>query len=117
MAGTVRRFEAIVAALGVLGAVGGVWWYLQDTKLRDEQWLKEDIEWNAIQIEKLEDIVLRQTVIQTELATQTLRLAAIEGRIKTLAVDHKMVLQSVHQASSGIALSLGRHEGSHEAKE
>ena len=98
-------------------AVGGVWWYLQDTKLRDEQWLKEDIAWNAIQIEKLEDIVLRQTVIQTELATQTLRLAEIEGRIKTLAVDHKMILQSVHQASEGIALSLGRHEGRHEAEE
>lgn len=121
----IKWFGLVLAVGSGLTAVGSVWWYLQDQKLRDEEWLRNDIVWNGNQISKLESIIGRQAEITEELATQTLRLAEIENQIirhwdqreqrfEEIESEHKLVLQAIYSMGADIREAIGRHEGHHD---
>ena len=109
----------------MLATAFGVWWYLQDQKLRDELWLEEDVKWNAALIKGNKEIMERQSEITEELATQTLRLTEIDAlinrqwqqgrqRFESLENDNKLLLQAIYQMNADIATVLGRHQGHHD---
>ena len=117
---------AIFTILSALIAVGGIWWYFQDTKLRDEQWLLDDIRWNAEQLQKMEDIILRQTSIQGELATQSLQLRETielinrhwqqrEQRFEELEMEHARLTDRMDHYNETFQFQMGLLIGQRES--
>ena len=45
----VKWLGIAIAILSAMSAIGTVWWFFQDQKLRDEIWFEADTEWNAEQ--------------------------------------------------------------------
>ena len=96
--------------------MGGVWWYLQESQLREEQWLKSDIAWNTTQIEKLESIVSRQAEIRKELATQSLMLKETLEKFAELGVEHADIVDKMDRFNQNFSYRMGLHNGKHSAK-
>ena len=90
-----------VIVSGVLWSVVTFWWDQQAQALRDEQWLRDDIKWNAEQIAKMDAITV-------ELATQTVRLSEIE----TLA---KRIIDRQDRFNQKFQYQMGLHNGKHDA--
>lgn len=113
-----------VTALSLAAGAGGVWWYLQEDKLLNERWYKDDQKWNAEQLARMSDILLRQEAISKEMATQTLRLDDInklinthweqrEQRFEELETEHKLLMKSISDVRAEVAYRLGIHVGKH----
>ena len=100
----------VIAVLSAFSAIGTVWWFFQDQKLRDEIWLQEDIEWNAEQMEKHEQISRRQFEILDNLSSKDVRLKEIDDRLKELGRGQLAILESLAKTREAIA----RHQGHHD---
>ena len=121
----IKWFSIITATLTALVFVGGVWWYFQDEKLRNEQWFVEDTQWNISQLEKLDFIISTQADIKQELSIQRQLLIDIrefqsiisdhsEDSFEELEVEHQNMTEAIWQSYAGIFRILGKHEGLHE---
>ena len=100
----------IITAMGVLAASVGVVWYFREQNLRDELWLREDIDWNAEQAIKHEEIIRRQFEILDNLNSKDIRLEGIADRITQLERGQLSVLESLAKTREAIARHQGRHD-------
>ena len=115
-----RWIGAGLTVAGALSLVGGVFWFLLDSTARDEQWLELDKSWNEESLGRLQSILHRQSDIQKELATQTLRLAEIEGLINRHWTERRDGFEELESEHKDVMIELGRlgysfgvHEGAH----
>ena len=116
------------AVLSLLGLASTVVWYFEDDRVRQIQWLKDDVQWNESQISSLAAILERQEEIQRELATQTLRLDALdvlinrhwkqrEDRFEELELLHTNLLTLLAERFADFSYRMGKHDGRHHAGE
>ena len=124
----VKWLGIVIAVLSAFSAIGTVWWYFQDQKLRDELWFQEDIEWNADQTVKHEQITRRQFEILDNLSSKDVRLQEIDDRIKEVEVlinrhwqQREDRFEELERGQLGILESLAktreaiaRHQGHHD---
>ena len=100
----------IITAIGVLTASAGTWWYFHEQGLRDELWFREDVDWNAEQTIKHEEIIRKQFEMLDNLNSKDIRLEGIDDRIKQLERGQFSILESLAKTREAIA----RHQGHHD---
>ena len=106
----VKWLGIAIAILSAMSAIGTVWWFFQDQKLRDEIWFEADTEWNAEQADKQEQIVRRQFEILDNLTSKDVRLQEIDDRLKEIGRVQLSILESLAKTREAIA----RHQGHHD---
>ena len=95
------------AILTVLGFGATVLWYFENDRVRQTQWLRDDVQWNEELHFNLSAILARQEQIQRELATQTLRLDSIEDNQANLR-------DAIATSNDDLNYRLGFHRGAQE---
>ena len=103
--------------LGVVSTLGAVWWFLQSDKLLNEGWLREDREWNAEQLERLEHIEMVQGTLDARLALIQAQLVDViaeqQERFEELESGQRDMLFAIATSSDDLNHRVGVHTGFH----
>lgn len=112
----------IITVFGVLGSVGGLYWYFNDERIRNIEWNEDDVRWNNRQREDHKILITRQQEIKKELATQSVKLDELhtlirdhwkqrEDRFEELETEHKAIISTISTANDDLNFRLGFHAG------
>lgn len=102
---TIIKWLSIAVGIITLASIAtGIGWFLQDQKTRDETWFREDIEWNAELLTKLDTVIQNQNLIIGQQGLISLRLEEVEE-------DQRQLLKMAYQLGYDVASAIGRREG------
>lgn len=115
MNGWSKRAAWAGVILPILFVVAGVWWYLRDDQVLNQQWFREDQEWNAEIIQRLDTIETRLGQMERDFVVALDRheeFASAEQQRQTVAIAEGF--GEIALALADMAYALGQHQGAHE---
>lgn len=111
-----RWVSMIAVACTLLAAVSGVWWYLEQNQLLDQQWFEDDQRWNAEILERLDRIEIDLGMMEADI------VVAIDRHEEFVSTEHRGALGELTQGQAelgqtmtGLTFEVGVHQGEHQA--
>ena len=115
---------AIISIITIVSISVGVWWWFQDNKIFNENWLEKDIEWNNSLIIKVDTIIKNQHNILSVAENNSQEIAELkqiindmddrrENNFEEVEDDLEDIHNSIFQVKSDMVYSLGVHIGKH----